>query len=63
MTELFVFVMTVCGQDIYFHDSLFYLIDQSMLLGDTPGLLAHSVSGEGLRLSSSGLRVFLKFYQ
>ena len=55
--------MTVCGQDIYFHDSLFYFIDQSMLLGDTPGPLAHSVSREGLRLSSSGLQVFLKFYQ
>ena len=63
MERLFIFVVPVCGQNIYFHDSLFYLIYQSMLLGNTPGPLAHSVSGEGLWLSSSDLWVFLKFSQ
>ena len=59
--RLFIFVVSICGQNIYFHDNLFYFIYQSMFLGDAPGPLARSVSGEGLRLSCPSPGVFLKF--
>ena len=32
--RLFIFVVSVCGQNIHFYDKLFYFIYQSMFLGD-----------------------------
>lgn len=63
MERLFIFVVPVCGQNIYFHDSLFYLINQSMLLGDASGPLADSVSGERLGFTGACFGVLLKLLQ
>lgn len=59
----FIVVMTIGREHIHLHNSLFYFVDQSVLLGYSPGPLPRSVTGERFWLARSCLGMFLQFHQ